>query len=380
MSAPRLIVGLSIVVLVVGFMPVTQADQYDNQINALNQQNAQAQAEANKYRAQAATYQGAIDQLQSEINAVQSALTANQAKQADLQKQIAAAEAKLALEKQYLANDLKTMYVNGDMTTIEMLATSGSLSDYVDQQEYRLAVQDKLQTTLDTINKLKAQLSSEKKQVDELVAAEQRQKSELATAQAKQAQMLAYSEQQKSQYEAQIRANNAQIANLEAEQQAALAALAASSGGNTSYGSYGTFEFRNLTPEYSCGGGYDYCWAGFDQYVSDTWGLGLARECVHYAADRAARGLNLAPYLSAGRGNAEDWPSSLGGVYPVNHNPSGGHVVAVVAWPGGGGHAMYVERVLSGGWVHVSQMNWDVQGHYSEMDVKDSGVLFVHFP
>jgi surface antigen len=67
----------------------------------------------------------------------------------------------------------------------------------------------------------------------------------------------------------------------------------------------------------------------------------------------------------------------LGGAYRVDQNPEVGAVAITTAFPSG--HAMYVEYVLDDGWVGVSQMNWDVRGHYSTMEVKASGVWFIHF-
>lgn len=379
------VLGVSSLLLVGGsFLPslrqMVLADSYDTQISTLQQQNAAAQSAASALQPQIDSYQTAVAQLQTQIGTLQQQISDNQNKQVALQQNIDAAQKQIDQEKAYLANDVKSMYVDGTPSTLEVLATSKNLSDFVDKQEYRTAVQNKLQDTLKKIAALQSQLKDQKAQLDQLLAEEQTQQSQLGADEQQQASLLAMTQSQQSAYTNQIKSNNAQIAALQAQQLAAYNRL--TGGGKFSSGSYGTFQYRNLTPESNCGGGYSYCWASFDQSVSDTWGLGLARECVHYAADRAARGLNLAPYLGKywGAGNAENWPNNLSGVYRVDHDPTGGHVVAIVAWPGGGGHAMYVERDLGDGWVHVSQMNWDVTGRYSEMDIKASGVLFVHFP
>jgi len=363
-----------------GVSQMALADSYDNEIQALQQQNASAQAQANALQPKIDSYQAAVNQLQSEIVTLQQQIHDNLAKQADLQAKIDANQQEIARQRAFLASDVKAMYVDGTPSTLEVLATSKNLSDFVDKQEYRTAVQNKLQDTLKKIAELQKQLNTQKDALNQLLATEKAQQSQLSADRQQQASLLAMTQGEQAAYTNQIKANNAQIAKLQAEQLAAYNRL--TGGGKFTSGSYGAFQYRNLTPEYSCGGGYSYCWAGFDQYVSDTWGLGLARECVHYAADRAARGLNLAPYLGKywGAGNAENWPNNLSGVYRVDHDPNGGHVVAIVAWPGGGGHAMYVEQDLGDGWVHVSQMNWDVTGRYSEMDIKASGVLFIHFP
>jgi peptidoglycan hydrolase CwlO-like protein len=143
---------------IVGGASVAHADQYDDQINALNNQNTAALGVLNGLETQASSYQDAINQLQAQIDAMQGAISANQAKQAELQQQIADAEAQIAQQKAYLGEDIKTMYVDGQLSTIEELATSKNLSEYVDKQEYRTSVQNKIDATIKEIAQLEATL------------------------------------------------------------------------------------------------------------------------------------------------------------------------------------------------------------------------------
>jgi peptidoglycan DL-endopeptidase CwlO len=381
-SVKQRMLALAVVVVLAGGAIVphfVRADQYDDQIKNLQNQNVGNRAQANVLAAQAETYQQAIDQLQAQIDKLQAEINANQAKSADLQRQIIAAEEDLAKQKKTLGESIRQMYLEGQITTLEMLASSKDLSDFVDRQQYRTSVQNKIKSTVDKINALKIQLKNQRQQVEDLLHEQQAMQAQVAADRDKQAQMLAYTESQKRSFETQIRQNNQQISGLRAQQAAFYARI--TGGGTRNFGSAGNFRFRALSGQQSCGGGYSYCWAGHDQYVNDTWGLGLARECVHYAADRAARGLNLAPYLGGGRGNATQWPNSLGGAYRVDRSPSVGAVAIAKAEDLGNpyGHAMFVEYVLGDGWVGVSQMNWDGRGSFSTMEVESSGVWFVHF-
>jgi surface antigen/peptidoglycan hydrolase CwlO-like protein len=371
-------VFVSAVMLLGISVPLVRADQYDDAIKQLETLNDSSQVEADRLAVEAATYQEAINQLQAQIAKLQEQINANLAKSAELQRQIIAAEAELAKQRRILGESVKTIYLEGQISTLEMLASSKDLSDFVDKQQYRSAVQNKIKTTVDKINELKAQLRDQKEAVENLLKEQQAMQAQQSADREKQAQMLAYTEGQKQAFESQIRQNNAQISGLRAQQSAFYARI--TGGGTRNFGSAGNFQFRALSRQQSCGGGYTYCWAYHDQYVNDTWGLGLARECVHYAADRAAQGVNLAPYLGAGRGNATQWPSSLSGRYAVNKSPAVGSVAIAMASDLGNpyGHAMYVEYVLDDGWVGVSQMNWDGRGSYSTMEVKSSGVWFIH--
>jgi len=377
---------LSLVIVGMISMPLARADQFDNQINIINQQNAQAQQVANSLLVQATSYQDAIDRLQAQINIVQQQITTNQQQQAQLNAQIAADQAKLDYERKVLGEDLKNMYIDGQMSAIEELATSKNLSDYVDKEEYRVAIQNKITTTLQEITLLQEQLQKQNIEVGQLLVTENSQNDQLASNQAQQSQLLNYTDSQKAQYDQQIQANNAQIATLRAEQAAAY--RAAFSGSSSSTG--GTVVYRNLSAQQLCGGGYDFhCADGQDNYL-DNWGE-YNRECVSYAALMMARAGHYVPdfgdYKGTARGNAYQWQGVLedSGAADIISGSSVSSTAAlvgdVVYMPIGGlGHVGVVLSDDGGGWVHVGQYNiWD-EGEYSEMDLKVTpNLTFFHF-
>ena len=112
----------------------------------------------------------------------------------------------------------------------------------------------------------------------------------------------------------------------------------------------------------------------------------LNRECVSYAAYRVAASGRTMPNWG-GSGDAYEWPADAAAAgIPVSNVPQPGDVaIAPASMIGGVGHAMYVESVEPGGWVHVSQYNlWPTDsgpyGIYSEMDLKVvPGLEFIHF-
>jgi surface antigen len=65
----------------------------------------------------------------------------------------------------------------------------------------------------------------------------------------------------------------------------------------------------------------------------------------------------------------------------VDDVPEVGSVAILPPTPGFApiGHAMVVESIQGGGWVHVSQYNFGGSHEYSTMDIATSGVVFVHF-
>lgn len=352
------LLAVSSAVLISGsFLPAARqmvlADSFQDQINSLNSANADARSTVNGLQAQAASYQDAISQLQAQINGLQASIDANVAQQTALQQQIADAQAQIDQEKAYLANDVKAMYVDGTPSTLEVLATSKNLSDFVDKQEYRTSVQNKLQDTLKKIAALQKELQTKKAQVDQLLSEEKSQQDQLASAQAQQAALLNYNESQQSAYNAQIKANSSQIASLRAQQAAANRSL----GGGLIAGDPGH-------------GGYPAMYNNAAQdTVIDRWGM-YNRECVSYTAWKVYESYGYMPYWG-GVGNANQWPGDARGAgIPTGSTPRAN---SVAIWNVGSfGHAMWVEAVNGDGSLWVSQYNYDYNGHYSEMSVSAS--------
>ena len=341
---------------------VVFADQYQSQIDALHAQNAQTQTQVNALQTQAASYQDAITKLQTQINALQASINQNIALQQDLQRQIAEAEAEIDRQRELLGQDIKAMYVDGTPSSLEMLATSKNLSDFVDKQEYRTRVQNQIQETLKKIAELEKQLTAQKTKVDQLLKEQQSQQQQLDSDRAQQQQLLNYNEGQQANYNAQIQANNAKVASLRAAQAAANAKI------NGQLVSKGT-----------CGGGYPAQavspWSGYwgcnypKDNTIDNWGM-YNRECVSYTAFKVYQNYGYMPYWG-GHGNANEWPGNARAAgIPTSSTP---RVGSVAIWNVGYyGHAMWVEAVNADGSIVISQYNYSFDGKYSVMRISPS--------
>ncbi len=340
---------------------VVRADQFDQKIAALQAQNDKNQAQSDSLGAAAANYQQAINILSSKIDSLQNSIVKTQAQIDDLQNQIKKAQDDLDREKKVLGDNIRTMYLEGDITTLEILASSKNLSDFVNKQQYRNSVADKLKETLDTINALKAQLTDKQNQQKQLLASLQKQQNDLQSQENQKSQLLNATESQKAAFDNKISSNNAQIASLRAQQ---AAAMAARFGGGPGRGS-------------TCGGGYPaaYCEAPQDSLV-DNWGM-FNRECVSYAA--WAMAVKYHHYVPYGLGNANQWPSGAAAYgIPEGSTPKVGSVA--IWFVGAFGHAMVVDYVYPDGSILVSQYNYSFNGTYSTMVVgPGSGFTFIYF-
>jgi surface antigen len=347
--------------------PFAHADSFDQKIQALNQQNSQNQQALSVLGAQAASYQDQIAQLQSQINTLQQQISDSQAKQASLAQQIIEKQAEIDRQREILASTLKALYVDDQMSTIEMLATSKNLSDYVDKEEYRTTVQNKVQQTMAEIAQLQSELQAQKTEVDNLLADQKNQESSLASARAQQASLLAMNQSQQAGYNAQVASNNSQISKLRAQQEAAIAASQAGA---------------NVIKGGTCGGNYPNKWCNAAQdSMLDNWGM-YNRECVSYTAWKVYESGHHMPYWG-GHGNANQWDENARAAgLRVDNDPTGDAVVAIKN-AGTYGHAMWVESVNDNGTINISQYNANSisdPGKYSKAyNVSTSGLVFIHF-
>lgn len=357
-----ILVVVSVLAIAATAIPPAKADTIQQQIQALQSQNAENAAAVGQLQSQAVSYQDAIRRLNSQIGLLQGQINDNIATQNALQQQIQQKQAELEQQKRALAEDIKSMYVSDQMSTVEMLATSKDLSHFVDAETYRGAVQTKIQGTLNEIARIQGQLKSQKDQVAQLLQQQQNQQTQLSSAQREQSNLLAMNESQQAAYNDRTKANQAKISDLIAEQ------LRANS--STSASGYYFLRFAgSVAPHDVSADDYPYRNAGFSMSTApgcvdndgpDEWGY-CTRQCVSYAAWAVERSGRSAPRYY---GNAKDWVAAARnrGVAVYTSNPQPGDVAISTA--GTWGHAMYVEKV-SGNQIFISQYNAGLDGRYS---------------
>lgn len=348
-------------------VPNVRADQFDEQIAQLQQQNAGAQSSLDVLQSQATSFQDAISKLQAQISDLQGKINTNVSQQTALQQQITENQAKLDEQKAVLGSDIKAMYVDGQPTTLEMLASSGNLSDFVDKEQYRTNVQNKIQDTLKKINSLQGELKKQKLAIDQLLQDLNSQQSQLSEAQGLQNSLLSKNKSEQNEFNTQIANNQSKIGDLR-RQQAIL---------NSRY-NIGSFKD---SPDH---GGYPDAWnsAAQDSFI-DPWGM-YNRECVSFTAFKvhqaymAGKTNRDMPYWG-GIGNANQWDDNAraSGI-PVDSNPTAGSVA--ISNAGYYGHAMWVQAVSDDkSQIYVQQYNAQLNGTYSEGWRYTTGLVFLHF-
>jgi surface antigen/peptidoglycan hydrolase CwlO-like protein len=379
-STPILfILSIFVIFLVFIVVPLVRADSFQSQINALNQQNAQLQASADALKSSAQSYQAQISQLQTQISSVQNAIYANSQKQIELNSQIAQDQAELVRQRSVLSNDIKTMYFSDQLTPVEMLATSSSLSQYVDQRVAYQAIQDKIQNIMTQISREETNLNQQKNQLSIVLNIEKMQNNQLTTTQNQLRQLLSYNQSQQASYNQAIQNNQSKLATLTAEQIAANRQLVNRNGGK-------------ILTSGTCGGGYPASATGINgswgcDYPHtpdnipgcsnmDPWGM-CNRECVSYTAWMvySTYGINV-----TGFGNANQWVAAAQSAgIPTGTTPKVGSVAIYMGGAGDHwGHAMWVAGV-NGNQIIADQYNLYYDGNFYQTQISSAGLIYIYF-
>ncbi len=334
------------------------AESTQEEISRLIQENSNNQSTVSRLQVEATSYQDAINKMQSEIADLEAKLQINITEQNRLSEEIKKAEEELAKQRDLLGKNIRAMYVEGEMSTLEMLASSNNLSEFVDKQQYRNSVKEKISETVVKINDLRHRLNAQKEQVDKLVAEQNQQREKLAISKNEQNQLLAYNQNQQTDFNNKIKANSSRLQQLIASQRNA----------NFADGGYYFIRFSGPVGEINPAN-YEYRDYGHSQADApcpgppvsadsiDRWGY-CTRQCVSYAAWAVMASGRSAPIRW---GDAKNWVASAyaNGVPVLRSDPKKGDVA--ISTNGYWGHAMYVESV-NGNQFTTSEYNTNLDG------------------
>lgn len=336
-----------------------QLDEITNQIKEI-----EAQEKLNRQSEQ--TISSEIESLsaQSEILRLQIAATQNEIDIAnsqinELNTKIKQAQDEIARQKVILNEYLRTMYINGQVSQIELVLTSKSFSDFVDKSEYLDTMQQNIRSSISKIKDLTTQLENDKVDVEKTKAkAESLKESQVA-----QNSALIQQQSYKQSLLDGLDAANSQLEKDKNSLYSKKSRLSRQFGeniisGSTSY-PYGNPTDSSVSCPYNC--------------TPDAYGYYIG-QCTSYVAwKRASIGKPIPPAI----GNGGEWTGARAG-YSQDSYPQYGDVM-VFPYLGGYGHVAFVEDVNSDGTVYISEYNW-VENSYTERTVNPYlySAYFIH--
>lgn len=343
------------------------AIDYDAAINAKEQEVARYNAEVDRLGQVATTLQEALDELSSQVSSIQQHIDENQKKHDDLVSEIAKTESLIEKNRNALGEILSDLYLDDQITPLEILASSETIGDYIDKQEQRDALKQSLNSKIKEVKLLKQQLEDDKKSVEQVLKDQESQRQQLAGKQSEQQKLVNDTKNDQNAYGAMAAEKNAEISKLR-EQQAAENLRRMQSAG---------WSGGSIPAPSAGNGGYPAVWANapLDAYV-DNWGL-YTRECVSYVAWKISNSGRYVPHFG-GAGHAYQWPATTARLGISNGStPKVGS--AAVMYGGPYGHVMYVEAVNGDGTITVSDYNLGIDGLYRYYTRSASGLTYIYF-
>ena len=354
--------------------PYVLARDYDAEIQSKQQEADKYQKEANRLAGEADTLANELGMINNQVAQIRSQIDLNQKKHDKLVSEIETKTKEIERNKKALGRTLSDMYVDDQISPLEMLASSSTIGDYIDKQEQRNGLRSSLNGKIKEIRTLQTQLEKSRKDVEKVLADQQIRKTELDSKQATQKNLLDKTKGDENSYKKLVAGRQGEINQLRQAQDELKRLRSQGVGG-------GTYITTGGSGGYSWAGvGYP-CWS--DACV-DPWGL-YYRECTSYVAWKlSSQGYGVEHF--SGAGHAYQWPGTTSGYTSQGYSPKAGAALVFPAGVNGAawtGHVMYVEEVRGDGSIRISEYNWDGAGSYSERSLSPgeySGGIFISFP
>lgn len=180
------------------------ADRLQGQLDDIEQELESNEAHADNLHREAATLKDAISQIENDAANLERQINKSRSEKKNLDKKIEETKKKIAQNQDVLADTVSDLYVDNSMTPIEMLASSNSIGDYVDKQEYRNAVRDQVAVAINTIKDLRADLEKKSDEVAEVIARQRSQEKQLVAKKKEQSELLAQTQGQERKYKQRV--------------------------------------------------------------------------------------------------------------------------------------------------------------------------------
>lgn len=197
---------------------MSQSERVQDQINAIDQQIQASRDEIERLEGVADNLQQAIRTIQSEETAMTLEIRRSELQKEKLDLDIAATEERIEQNQDVFGDTVADIYVEDNLSEIELLASSSTIGDYLDRQEYRASLRDQVQGSIRDIRDAQRLLVTQLEEVEETLEQLRSQRSQLVATREDQTRLLRETQGQEQRY-------RQLISNMESERDAALSAL-----------------------------------------------------------------------------------------------------------------------------------------------------------
>jgi len=167
------------------------------------------------------TLQNRVTQLGIEVSQAQKKIELTTVRLKELQQKLKAAEAELERQRDLLKVALRELYKSSNASTLELLITSDSFSDFISSQEYLDRLQLAVKASVDKVIELKQQIVEEKAEQERLLTRQEEQKKVVVSKKQEQQTLLEQTEGEEQRYKDLVAQQHAELEEAE-EQLAAL--------------------------------------------------------------------------------------------------------------------------------------------------------------
>lgn len=369
-----------------------KADQYEEKIKKLRQDNAYYQTQSLQLRKKAETLEAEVAIINQQKQQIQVNIDQTNHQIQVLNKEITRLEKMIADNREALGDVITRIYMASKISTIERLASSRAITEFIDEEAKNHSLRQGLSDKLKQIKSDREAVNQKKSEQEKVLAERKVQMTAQVALENEKQRILNQTKGDENLYRKMAEDNNTRIEKLRLEQKET---NCKNNGGVWTEGK--TCFFRNKNSKISKGipggGGYPGKWAfaPIDAYV-DPWGL-YSRECVSYVAwkihdvrngagrfeviDDGKKISSPLPHFS-GMGNANQWPATATR-HGIAHGRAPKAGAAAVSMEGYYGHVMYVESVNSDGTITVSDYNLMWDGNYRIYDRSPAGLIYIYF-
>ena len=176
--------GVAAVITVTAFAqfstPEVRADKFDDQIRAIQQEIDQYQAKAQGLKKQSNSLEKELAQLSTDTKVIQGQIDLSQAKYDKLQVQIVDTQKKIDTNRDALGLVVSDIYIEGNISPLEILASSKNIGEYLDKSSYRASISENLTNMIAQIRESKEELDNQQKEVTRVLSDQKLAKSQLA--------------------------------------------------------------------------------------------------------------------------------------------------------------------------------------------------------
>ena len=201
------------------------SERFRQNIEEIEEQLQQTNIQLDGVTAEQITLQEALDSLDSDIGLLQIEITETQAEINRLQAEINRLQAEIENQTAVLSHVLVILYQNSGASSLELLITAESFSDYLNEQEYLDRLQAGVNDSVNRIQSLQLQLELEEEQQLVLLESQKAREVVLQAIRSEKARLLIVTQNQEELFQQHLAELREEQEAVERELQAYLASL-----------------------------------------------------------------------------------------------------------------------------------------------------------